>query len=56
MANKYALWNSTLAKHTGTGYKEKEIAGLAHDLIIFVQRVEQSSFKTIRRKFSSTRF
>ena len=40
MANRYALWNSTLAKHTGTGYKEKENALLANELIVFVQRVE----------------
>jgi len=46
-----ALWNSTLAKHSG--YAESEIREIASDLHNYVKKVEQSSLKTIRRIYST---
>ena len=48
------LWNSMLSKHTT--YRESDLNGMAYELITFVQKVEKSSFSTLKKKYSSQRY
>jgi len=53
-SRKGALWNSTLSKHTS--YRESELSQMAQDLVVFVQRVEKSSFLSAMKKYQSPHF
>jgi len=48
------LWNTMLSKHST--YRESDVSGMAQDLIIFVCKVEKSSFQTMRKKYSSAKY
>lgn len=51
---KGVLWNSTLSKHTT--YRESDLSKMSQDLVEFVKNVEKSSFQTMKKKYSSSRF
>ena len=43
-----------LSRHTT--YRESDINGMAQDLITFVRKVEKSSFLTMKKKYSSSKY
>lgn len=53
-SQKGVLWNAMLSKHSS--YRESEVAGMASDLLVFVSKVEKSTFQTMKKKYSSARF
>lgn len=50
ITNKSKPWNNNLVKCTG-GIKEEEVKPLAKQLFYFIKKLEQSSLKTLFRKY-----
>jgi hypothetical protein len=55
ITNKNKPWNASLTKCSG-GVKEEEIKPLAKQLFYFIKKLEQSSLKTMFRKYEQPNY